>query len=154
MMKELFQKRQGRLSNKSTLWQDHSNTTSSFLQAMIKISVITDILIIRFYGYIEDISMNILTLNIGWPKIDQNLQKCIYIYITFRNEIRSIIDILKLFCWRNWYICMYVCICINNNIIIFDNNIICINKKYKFYKCTLIIKWYKINYDKCIIFNI
>ena len=136
-MKELFQKRQGRLSNKSTLWQDHSNTTSSFLQAMIKISVITDILIIRFYKYIKDISMNILTLNIGWPKIDQNLQKCIYIYITFRNEIRSIIDILKLFCWRNWYIYIYMYVCVNKN--------------YKFYKYTLIIKLHQILFDNNIV---
>ena len=46
------------------------------LQPRIKISVITDISVVQFYGYIEyigDISTNILTQNIDWPKIDQNL---------------------------------------------------------------------------------
>ena len=48
----------------------------SRLQPRIKISVIMDISIIQFYGYMEyigDISMNILIQNIDWPKIDQNL---------------------------------------------------------------------------------
>ena len=35
----------------------------------IKISVITDMLVLRFYEYI---STDILTKNIGWSKIDQN----------------------------------------------------------------------------------
>ena len=48
----------------------------SRLQPRIKISVIMDISIIQFYGYMEyigDISTNILIQNIDWPKIDQNL---------------------------------------------------------------------------------
>ena len=40
---------------------------------MMKISVIIDISVLRFYGYIEDISADILTQNIDWPKFDQNL---------------------------------------------------------------------------------
>ena len=43
---------------------------------MMKISVITDILILGFYGYIGDISADILTQNIDIPKIYQNLWKC------------------------------------------------------------------------------
>ena len=39
----------------------------------MKISLITDISILRFYGYIGDISMDILEKNIDKPKIDQNL---------------------------------------------------------------------------------
>ena len=31
-----------------------------------------DILVFRFYGYIGDISIDILEKNIGKPKIDQN----------------------------------------------------------------------------------
>ena len=48
---------------------------------------------------------------------------------TFRNEIRSIIDILKLFYWRNWY--MYDTICE----IKFNYNM-SIDKKCEFCKCT------------------
>ena len=36
----------------------------------------TDILVLRFYGYIEDISMDILTQNISRPKNDQKSWKC------------------------------------------------------------------------------
>ena len=42
----------------------------------MKISVITDILVLEFYGYIGDILADILTQNINRPKIDQNLWKC------------------------------------------------------------------------------
>ena len=48
----------------------HSN------RPLMKISVITDILILRFYGYIRDISMDILEKNIDKLKIDQNSWKC------------------------------------------------------------------------------
>ena len=40
---------------------------------MMKISVIIDISVLRFYGYIEDISADILTQNIDRLKIHQNL---------------------------------------------------------------------------------
>ena len=40
---------------------------------MIKISVITDILVLGFYGYIRDISADILIQNIDRQKIYQNL---------------------------------------------------------------------------------
>ena len=60
---------------------------------------------------------------------------------TFKNEIRSIINILKLFCWRNWYIYIYIYI----------YNIVDINKKYKFDKCILIIKLYQILFDDNIV---
>ena len=52
---------------------------SDVLQARMKISVITDISVLRFYGYIgyigdiSDISADILEKNIDKPKIDQNL---------------------------------------------------------------------------------
>ena len=39
---------------------------------MMKISVITDISILRFYGYIGDISMDILEKNIDRLKIVKN----------------------------------------------------------------------------------
>ena len=39
----------------------------------MKISVITDIWILGFYGYIGDIAADILTQNIDRPKIHQNL---------------------------------------------------------------------------------
>ena len=39
----------------------------------MKISVITDISELRFYGYIGDISADILEKDIDKPKIDQNL---------------------------------------------------------------------------------
>ena len=39
----------------------------------IKISVIINISIFQFYEYIKDISIDILTKNIDWSKIDQNL---------------------------------------------------------------------------------
>ena len=39
----------------------------------MKISVITDISGLRFYGYIGDILTDILEKNIDKPKIDQNL---------------------------------------------------------------------------------
>ena len=39
----------------------------------MKILVITNILILQFYLYIEDISTDILEKNIDKPKIDQNL---------------------------------------------------------------------------------
>ena len=55
-----------------------------------------------------------------------------------KNEIWSIIDILKLLCWINWY--MYDMIC---NIEF--NYIVLIDKKCEFYKCTLIMK---LNYYK------
>ena len=42
-------------------------------KSRMKISVITDILVFRFYGYIEDISVDILKKNIDKSKIDQNL---------------------------------------------------------------------------------
>ena len=46
------------------------------IEPRMKILVITDISILRFYGYIryiEDISADILEKNIDKPKIDQNL---------------------------------------------------------------------------------
>ena len=94
----------------------------------MKISVIMNIWVLRFYGYIGDISVNILEKNIDKPKIDQNSWKC----KNCKNIIRNIIDILKLFCWK-FDICIIW-------FIIFDDNIICINKKYEFYKCIFIIK--------------
>ena len=39
----------------------------------MKISVIMNIWVLRFYGYIGDISVNILEKNIDKPKYDQNL---------------------------------------------------------------------------------
>ena len=39
----------------------------------MKISVITDISVLRFYGYIGDILVDILEKNIDKPKINQNL---------------------------------------------------------------------------------
>ena len=39
----------------------------------MKISVITDISVLQFYGYIGYISADILEKNIDKPKIDQNL---------------------------------------------------------------------------------
>ena len=36
----------------------------------------TDISVLWFYGYLEDILMNILTQNIGKPKSDQKPWKC------------------------------------------------------------------------------
>ena len=45
----------------------------------IKISIITDISILRFYRYIRyiiNISMDILTQNIDRPKSDQKSRKC------------------------------------------------------------------------------
>ena len=45
------------------------------LESRMKISVITNILVLRFYGYIKyigDISVNILKKNIDRLKIDQN----------------------------------------------------------------------------------
>ena len=50
----------------------------SDIRLRMKISVITDISILRFYGYIGyigDIWANILEKNIDKPKIDQNLEK-------------------------------------------------------------------------------
>ena len=41
-------------------------------KSRMKISVITDILVFWFYGYIGDISMDVLEKNIDKPKIDQN----------------------------------------------------------------------------------
>ena len=38
----------------------------------MKISVITDISVLRFYGYIRDMSANILEKNIGRLKIVKN----------------------------------------------------------------------------------
>ena len=64
------------------------------LLARMKISVITDISVLRFYGYIEDISTDILEKNIGRLKIVKNSWKCKENLIII---IRSIIDILKLF---------------------------------------------------------
>ena len=60
----------------------------------------TDILVLRFYGYIEDISMDILTQNISRPKNDQKSWKCKKKKKkkTLRYILRSIIIILKLFC--------------------------------------------------------
>ena len=52
-------------------------------------------------------------------------------------HVRSIIDILKFFCWRSWY--MYN--------MIYDikfNYIVSVDKKYEFCKCTLIIKLHEI----------
>ena len=43
------------------------------LKVRMKISVITDISVLPFYRYIRDISADILTQNIGEPKIDQKL---------------------------------------------------------------------------------
>ena len=47
-----------------------------YMQSMMKISVITDISVLRFYRYIEyigDILTDILKKKIDKPKIDQNL---------------------------------------------------------------------------------
>ena len=47
-----------------------------YMQSMIKISVVTDISVLRFYRYIEyigDILTDILEKKIDKPKIDQNL---------------------------------------------------------------------------------
>ena len=43
------------------------------LYPMMKISVITDISVLQFYGYIGDISADILEKNIGKLKIVKNL---------------------------------------------------------------------------------
>ena len=40
---------------------------------MMKILIITDILVFRFYEYVEDIFLDILIQNIDVPKINQNL---------------------------------------------------------------------------------
>ena len=45
------------------------------LHPMMKISVITNISVFRFYGYIGDILTDILTQNIDRPKIGENLLK-------------------------------------------------------------------------------
>ena len=42
----------------------------------MKISVIIDISVLQFYGYIGDISANILEKNIGRLKIIKNSWKC------------------------------------------------------------------------------
>ena len=62
-----------------------------------------DIMVFRFYGYIEyigDISVNILTQIIDEPKINQNLKNKNKNKKTLKNKIRNILDILKLFCSR------------------------------------------------------
>ena len=46
------------------------------LVALMKISVIMDILVTWFYRYIGEISVNILEKNFGRPKIDQNSWTC------------------------------------------------------------------------------
>ena len=97
---------------------------------------IGDISVLGFYGYIGDISADILTQNIDRPEIHQNLWKCKKKLL--KNEIINIIDILKLFCWRN--INMYDMIC---NIKF--NYIVLAYKKCEFCKCRLIIK---LNYYK------
>ena len=45
------------------------------LHPMMKISVITNISVFRFYEYIGDILTDILTQNIDRPKIGENLLK-------------------------------------------------------------------------------
>ena len=57
---------------------------------------------------ISDISANILIQNIDKQKIEQNLWNVRK--KTLRNEIRSIIDILKLFCWKNCIVVNFVSI--------------------------------------------
>ena len=61
----------------------------------MKISIITYISVLQFYGYIENISADILKKkNIDKPKIDQNSWK--YKKKPHRNMIRSITNIFKL----------------------------------------------------------
>ena len=65
----------------------------------MKLSIITDISVLQFYGYIREILMDILTQNIDGQKINQthgNVRKN-----TLKNDIKSIIDTFKLFFWRN-----------------------------------------------------
>ena len=71
------------------------------MKPMIKILVITDISVIWFYGYIDEISTDILEKIFDKQKIDQNSWKC---KKPCNNIIRSIIDNLKLFYWKFWYI--------------------------------------------------
>ena len=101
----------------------------------MKISIITNISALEFYKYIGEYR------RIFWHKILIN-QKLIKTYENIRkilkNEIKSIIYILKLFYWRNWY--MYDMIC---NIKF--NYIVSIDKKCEFYICTFIMK---LNYYK------
>ena len=61
-------------------------------------------------------------------KNNENIRKKILKY-----EIKNILDILKLFGWKNWY--MYYMICD-----IKFNYIMSIDKKCEFCKCTLIMK--------------
>ena len=51
------------------------NQDNGLLPPRMKISVITNISIFRFYGYIEDISADILEKNIDTLKIVKNSQK-------------------------------------------------------------------------------
>ena len=65
----------------------------------MKLSIITDISVLQFYGYIREILMDILTQNIDGQKINQthgNVRKN-----TLKNDIKSIIDTFKLFFGRN-----------------------------------------------------
>ena len=59
--------------------------------------VIINVSVVWFYEYIGDISIDIFTQNINWPKI--NLYNK-----TLINKIKNIIGILKLFCWKYIYI--------------------------------------------------
>ena len=68
---------------------------AGLLQPWKKISVITNISILRFYGYMGDISADILEKNIGRLKIVKKLMEMQE--KPHNNIIRSIIDILKLF---------------------------------------------------------
>ena len=93
---------------------------------MIKISVITDISVTWFYGYIGYIGKKISYAKI-WSKLMEIWEKL------HTNVIRNIIDNLKLFCWRIWYVYD----------IIYDikcNYIMSIEKKCEFCNCTLIMK--------------
>ena len=60
----------------------------------MKISVITDILILRFYEYIDGCFGKKISVDLKLIKIHRNNNK----KKLHRNVIRSIIDILKLFC--------------------------------------------------------
>ena len=66
---------------------------------MMKISVITDILVLRFYGYIGyigNVSMDILEnilISLKFIKTHGKMSEKPH-----KNVIRSMIDILKLFC--------------------------------------------------------
>ena len=104
------------------------------VKVLMKILVIIDISLIWFYGYIEKISIDILKKNFDKQKIDQNSWKCKK--KPRNNVIKNIINNLRLFCWRIWYIYNMICD-------IRCNYFISADKKCEFCNYTLIIKFHE-----------